>query len=76
MPTSAVATISSLQNVSLEQLVTVHAKVLELSAVKVLHTAHGSLKKQEGILLDEKSSIKIILWESEVENWRRGKHIS
>ena len=73
MPTSAVAIISSLQNVSLEQLVTVHAKVLELSAVKVLHTAHGSLKKQEGILVDETSSIKIILWESEVEKLEKGE---
>jgi hypothetical protein len=39
MATSAVATMPFLQNLSLEQLVSVHAKGLELSAVKVLHTA-------------------------------------
>ncbi|CAB4003729.1 Hypothetical predicted protein [Paramuricea clavata] len=73
MVTSAVATISSLQNLSLEQLVSVHAKVLELSSVKVLHTAHGPLKKQEGVLVDETSSINIILWESEVEKLEEGQ---
>ena len=70
-PMPNAAAISSLQNVSFEQIVT--AKVLELSAVKVLHTAHGSFKKQEDILVDETSSIKIILWENEVEKLEKGE---
>ncbi len=70
---SGVATISSLQNVSLEQLVCLHAKVLDLTSVKILHTAHGPLKKQDGVLVDETSSIKIMLWEDDVEKLEKGQ---
>ena len=71
--TSTVSSISSLQNVSPEQLVNVHAHVLQLSAVKVLQTVHGSLKKQEGVLVDETSLIKVILWESHVDELEKGQ---
>ena len=71
--TSTVSSISSLQNVSPEQLVNVHAHVLQLSAANVLQTVHGSLKKQEGVLVDETSLIKVILWESHVDELEKGQ---
>jgi hypothetical protein len=70
---STESTISSLQKVSVEQLVSVHAKVVKLSAVKVLQTTHGSLKKQEGIIVDKTSSIKLVLWETHVDCLEEGK---
>lgn len=71
--TPNVSTISSLQKVSLEQLVSVHAKVVKLSAVKVLQTSHGSLTKQEAIIFDQSSSIKLVLWETRVNGLEEGK---
>ena len=69
---SSVSTISSLQNVSLEQLVNLHAFVSQLSAAKVISCISGPLKKQEGVLVDETSSIKVVLWESHVDQLQQG----
>ena len=73
MYTSTVSSISSLQNVSVEQLINLHVHVSQLSAVKVLQTGHGPLKKQEGVLVDQTSSIKVILWESFVDKLEKGE---
>ena len=67
LSTPNMSTISSLQKVSLEQLISVHAKVVKLSAVKSLQTSQGSLKKQEAVIVDETSSIKLVLWENHVD---------
>ncbi len=46
---------------------------MTLSAVIVLQTTHGSLKKQEGIIVDKTSSIKLVLWEIYVDCLKEGK---
>jgi hypothetical protein len=65
-----VLTTSSLQNISLDQLANLHAYVSRLSAPKIIWCGNGPLKKQEGVLVDETSSIKIVLWENHVDQLR------
>ena len=61
--TSSYATISSLQDVAPNQLITVKAKLLQLSATKnvIMHDSKP-VKKQEGIIVDTTSYMKIVLW--------------
>ena len=70
---SSLSTITSLQNVSLEQMVNLHAHVSQLSGVKMISSAGGSLKKREGVLVDVTSSIKVILWENHVDELEEGR---
>ena len=60
--------ISALNNVASEQLISIKAQVVNISAVKVVRTQYqGTLKKQEILIRDTTSSIKVILWESYTE---------
>lgn len=61
--TTSYATISSLQDVAPNQLVTVKAKLLHLSASKniIMHDSK-SVKKQEGMIVDTTGYMKIVLW--------------
>lgn len=66
--------ISSLQKVAGEQIVSLKGEVAELSGIKYLDTLHhGKLKKQEAIVRDTTSSIKVILWEDYVESLELNK---
>ena len=61
---SSLPSLASLQDVSLEQLVEVKAKLTRLTAVKTQNNLFGQpLQKQEAILVDHITSIKVILWQ-------------
>ena len=60
--------ISSLNDLAGEQLVTIKAEVAQISGVKRIETQdQGRLNRQEVILRDVTGSIKAILWESSVD---------
>lgn len=66
--------IASLTEVAAEQVISVKAEVSEISGVKIVHTQHqGTLKKQEVLIRDTTSSIKVILWETNVEKLEKNK---
>ena len=66
--------ISSLQKVAGEQVVSLKGEIAQLSGIKYLDTLHhGKLEKQEVILRDATSSIKLILWEDYVESLELNK---
>ena len=68
IPSGVVDNISALNNVASEQLISVKAQVISISAAKVVTTQYqGTLKKQEVLIRDTTSSIKVILWESYVD---------
>ena len=59
---SSLPSLASLQDVSLEQLVEVKAKLTRLTAVKTQNNRFDQpLQKQEAILVDHTTSIKVIL---------------
>ena len=63
-----ITSISALNNVASEQLISVKAQVVNISAVKVVKTQYQvTLKKQEVLIRDTTSSVKVILWESYAE---------
>lgn len=60
--------LSALEKLAAEQLVTIKAEVAQVSAVKTLHTQYqGVLKKQEVIIRDPTTSVKLLLWENSIE---------
>lgn len=60
---SSLPSIASLQEVSTEQLVQIKAKVSNMSGIKQIESQYGqTLQKQEVILVDHTTSIKLILW--------------
>lgn len=60
-----VSSISALNNVASEQLISTKAQVVNIAATKVVNTQYqGTLKKQEVLIRDPTSSIRVILWES------------
>ncbi|XP_015779239.1 PREDICTED: uncharacterized protein LOC107357102 [Acropora digitifera] len=68
IPSGVVTSISALNNVASEQVISIKAQVVNISAVKVVKTQYqGTLKKQEILKRDTTSSIKVILWESYAE---------
>ena len=68
IPNGAINSISALNNVASEQLISIKAQVVNISAVKVVKTQYqGTLKKQEVLIRDATSSIKVTLWESYTE---------
>ena len=61
---SSLQSLASLQEVSKEQLVDVKAKVSSITGVKTINSRYGdALQKQEVILVDHTTSIKLILWQ-------------
>lgn len=77
---SPVVTISSLDQISAEQLVSLKAKVTKVDGTKVITTNYTSnhnnsnqLKKQEVLIVDTTKSIKLILWEQHVDCVETGK---
>ena len=72
--TGTAKTISSLNELAPEQVVTLKAEVAQVSSVKKIHTQYqGALKKQEVLLRDSTSSIKAILWECSVDALKANK---
>ncbi|CAB4032888.1 Hypothetical predicted protein, partial [Paramuricea clavata] len=67
LPNSCVLAISSVNQVATGQLVSLRAKVAQLSSVKVINTTMGPLRKQEAQVVDKTGCIKLILWEDEVD---------
>lgn len=68
IPSGMVTSISALNNLASEQLISIKAQVVNISAVKVVKTQYlGTLKEQEVLIRDTTSSIKVILWESYTE---------
>ena len=68
IPSGVINSISALNNVASEQVISIKAEVVNISAVKVVKTQYqGTLKKQEVLIRDPTSSIKVILWESYTE---------
>lgn len=60
-----VSSFSALNNVASEQLISTKAQVVNIAATKVVNTQYqGTLKKQEVLIRDPTSSIRVILWES------------
>lgn len=59
--------ISSIYNLAPEQLITVRGEVTNISAVKLVATSQGKLKKQELLIRDTTPYKKVILWENHVE---------
>ena len=60
IPSGVITSISALKNVASEQLISVKAQVVNISAVKVVKTQYqGTLKKQEVLIRD------IIIWQSQ-----------
>ena len=67
-------TISGLLNIMPEQLIDLKAKVISLqkpSTVKA--NTDNPLRKQEGLLIDPTGSIKVILWELDVDQVEEGQ---
>ena len=63
-----VSSISTLNNVASENLITIKAQVVNIAATKVVNMQYQrTLKKQEVLITDPTSSIKVILWESYVD---------
>ena len=68
IPSGGVTSISAINNVASEQLISIKAQVVNISAVKVVKTQYqGTLNKQEVLIRDTANSIKLILWESYAE---------
>ena len=58
----------ALEKLAAEQLVTIKAQVAQMSAAKTLRTQHqGVLKKQELLIRDSTTSVKLFLWENNVD---------
>ena len=67
-------TIVSLNEVAPEQLVSIEAEIAEVSGVKSVKTQHqGTLRKQEVLTRDTTSSIKVVLWEDNVNQLQKNK---
>ena len=67
-------TIASLNEAAPEQLVSVKAEIAEVSGVKTVKTQHrGTLKKQEVLIRDATSSMKVVLWEDNVDQLHQNK---
>ncbi|CAB3979082.1 Hypothetical predicted protein [Paramuricea clavata] len=65
--------ISSLSAINENQLVTLKAKVVQLSGEKIITTRSGPKKKREGFLVDPFGSIRIVIWESFCEDVEDGE---
>lgn len=62
MPSGLVTSIFALNNAASEQLISIKAQVVNISAVKIVKTQYqGTLKKQDVLIGDTTSSIKMIL---------------
>ena len=73
MPNDVVS-IAKLVDVASEQLVKVKAQVLSISGPKVINTQHqGTLRKQDVILRDTATSIKLVLWDHYVDSLEANK---
>ena len=67
-------TIASLNEVAPEQLVSVKAEIPEVSGVKSVKTQYqGTLRKQEVLIRDTTSSMKVVLWEDNVDQLQKNK---
>ena len=54
--------INSLANVAAEQLVSFKGKVMNLTGPKTFQTQKGNFRKQEGFVIDQTASMRIVLW--------------
>lgn len=65
--------LSMLPLITVQQLLSLKAKVVCLNAVEMVTTPQCSLKKVDGVLVDEYGSVKITLWEDDIEKVEKGK---
>ena len=65
--------LSMLSSISVQQLITLKAKVIGLQDAQIVNTPQSSLKKADGVLVDECGTVKIILWESDIDKVQNGK---
>ena len=64
-----VTNISAIHKLAPEQLITVKAEIVSVSSVKAINTQHsGKLNKQEVIIRDTTSSVKVVLWQDYVNS--------
>ena len=71
---STIIPLSQISKIATEQLVTVKAKVMQLSRAKAQQSAsRGTLKKQEGMIADTNGSTKITFWENFTDICQEGK---
>ena len=74
---SLLPSLASLQEVSTEQLVQIKAKVSNMSGIKQIESHYGhTLQKQEVILIDHTTSIKLILWQEHCDKLEMEKAFS
>ena len=68
IPSRVVSSNSALNNVASEQLISIKAQVVNISATKAVNTQYqGTLKKQEVLIRHPTNSIQVIPWESYVD---------
>ncbi len=67
--TSTTVTISELDLVEVNQRVTLQSvKVIDVAKVEQVTTREGKhLKKQESVIADDKSTCRIVLWETDID---------
>ena len=72
--TGIIPSISVLEKLALEQLVSIKAHVVEVANVKQIEThSKNSLKKQDVLVADTTNYIKVVLWEDHVNSLAQGK---
>ena len=64
IPSGMITSISTLNNVVLEQLISIKAQVVSIAAVKVVKSQYRGTKKKQVLIRDTTSSIEVILWSS------------
>lgn len=65
--------LSMLPSISPQQLITLKAKVICLQDAQMINTPQSSLKKADGVLVDQHGTVKIILWEGDIDKVENGK---
>ena len=74
---TSLPSLASLQEVSIEQLIQVNAKVSSMTGVKTLNSRYGhTLQKHEVVLVDHTTSIKLILWQEHCDKLGKVKTYS
>ena len=59
--------LSMLGSMCVQQLVNIKAKLVYLAEIETINTPHSTLRKCDAILVDPKGSIKITLWEDDIQ---------
>ena len=65
--------IGKLNIITPEQMITLKAKVINLSQPTAVHAHGGTLAKVEGLLIDPHGTVKLLLWEADTDVVKEGK---